>query len=263
MTKTSPSLHIRPIWLIATNSFREMVRDKLLYGILIVAALITASSFFLSTISLDQNTRIIQNIGLAAIHFGTAIIAIFITTTSINREFEGRALYILFPKPISRAQYILGKYLGIILLLITTLLLLGGLFTLGLTYLNHALFWNCVFSLIASFLEISLLVAIAELFTTFTAPLNATLYTLALFIIGHALPTMKLYASKSGTVFVRHIVDFVYYILPNLEKFSVRHALLYHLHIPVAAIVWALLYWLVYTCLILFLAVQVIKHREV
>ena len=114
-----------------------------------------------------------------------------------------------------------------------------------------------------SFLEISLLIALAILFVSFTAPLNATLYTIAIFIIGHSLLTLKEYMSKLDNQFVSKLVDVCYYILPNLEKFDVRRSLLYGIKIPAASIAWSLVYWLVYTGLALFLAVQVMKKREV
>jgi len=262
MKETSP-LFLRPVWLIAQNSYREFMRDKILYGILLIGALITASSFFLATVSLDQDTRIIQNIGLAAIHLCATVIAIFITTTSVAREIEGRALYILFPKPISRSQYVLGKYLGVLLLVLTTLALLGGFFTLALVFRDRSLLLNTLLSLIASFFEISLLVALAELFACFTAPLNATLYTAALFIIGHSLTLMRQYAARVSGPLVQHLLGLAYYLLPNLDKFAVRQPLLYGLAIPPAAIAFSLLYWLIYTGLVLYLAIQVMQRREV
>lgn len=253
----------KPIWIIATSSYREMVRDRILYGIFLIAALITGSSFFMATISLGQDSRILQNLGLAAIHLCTFAICTFVTAIAISREYERRTLYLLFPKPISRGQYVLGKYVGSLLLLLSSLVILGGILCLGMLAIDRTLIAGTIFSLGASFLEISLLTALTIFFSSFAAPLNAALYTTALFFIGHSLPTLKLYADRFGSRFSKGLVDLAYYLLPNLEKFSVRQALLYHLSIPPTAVTWSIIYWAIYTGLALIVAVQVIRRREV
>jgi ABC-type transport system involved in multi-copper enzyme maturation permease subunit len=252
------------IWLIAKSTYKEIIRDRLLYGILIIALLVVASSFFLSTISMGQDTRVLQDIGLAAIQLFTLFICAFVATNSINHDFENRALYLLLSKPITRSQYILGKWVGTILLLLTTLLILGGLFTIGVYFVQHNLVVNSLINLGFAFLEISFLSAFAVLFASFTAPLNATLYTLAIFIIGHSLVTLKEYVVAMGmNTFVKDLVNVCYYLLPNLEKFDMRRSVLYGLHIPASTAAWSIVYWLIYTTFILFLAVQVMKNREV
>ena len=255
--------YLSSCWSIAKNTYKEIIRDKILYGVLIVALLVTASSFFLATISLDQDARVLQDFGLASIHLFTLFICIFVATNSLNKDVERRALYLLFSKPISRSQYVLGKYLGFILLLVTTLLILGGLFSLGTFFTDRTIIRGEIITLLYSFLEISFLTAWAVLFASFTAPLNAALYSIALFIVGHSLVTLKQYVDKVGSHLLQNVMHFFYYVLPNLEKFDVRQAVLYAIHIPLATIIWTLFYWLVYTALILFLSVQVTKQREV
>ncbi|MBU6389808.1 ABC transporter permease subunit, partial [Patescibacteria group bacterium] len=182
---------------------------------------------------------------------------------SINKDFERRALYLLFPKPISRGQYVLGKYLGMILLLLTTLIILGGLFLIGAVLTDRTVVLGSLMNLGYAFLEVSFLISLAVLFSTFTASLNAALYTIALFIIGHSLLTLKNYVAQVGTSVSRGLVDAAYYLLPNLEKFDIRQAVLYGIHIPAAQVWWTVVYWLVYTGLVLFLSILVIRKQEV
>ena len=250
-------------WVIAKNTFKEIIRDRLLYGVLLIAILLTASSFFLANISLDQNARVLEDLGPAFIHITTLLICVFVTTTAITKDFEGRTLYLLFPKPISRTQYVLGKYLGMLLLLITTLLLLGGLFCLGLLFTNSGVIPHTLIDLFFSCLEISLIMSLAVLFASFTAPLNATLYTIALFIIGHSLGTIQTYVSKTGSQLTLGLVNFFYYLFPNLEKFDLRQSLLYGVYPNHATVFWTIIYWLFYTTLILALSILVVQKREV
>ena len=254
---------LRTIWVLAKSNYKEVIRDRLLYGVLVVALLVTASSFFLSTISFAQDARVLEDVGLAAIHLFTLFICIFVATNSVHRDFERRALYLLLPKPISRAEYVLGKYLGLILLMLTTLAMLGAMFCLGVYFTQSTILLPTLKNLAFSVLEISLLTALALLFATFTAPLNAALYTSALFIIGRSLTMMRDYAVQLGNVVLIDIMKVVYYLLPNLEKFDMRRPILYGLHIPADQVIWSIVYWLLYTGLALFLAVQVMKKQEV
>jgi ABC-type transport system involved in multi-copper enzyme maturation permease subunit len=255
--------YLQPVWVIAFNTFREIIRDRLLYGVLVVALLVTAASFFLSTVSLGEDDKVLFNTGLSAIHFFAFFITVFVITNSLHHDAEKRALYLLFSKPISRAQYVLGKYVGGLLLLATTLLILGGLYTAGASFLYHGIAQDAVVSLLFSFAEISLLCALAVLFASFAAPLNASLYTIGLYIIGHSLETMRKYVETLNAKYLSAAVDTCYYLLPNLEKFNVRPALLYDLGIPAAQFGWVLLYWLLFTGLALGLAVAVMRGQEV
>lgn len=247
---------------IAKATYREIIRERLLYGVFIIAALLTGASFFLATISLDQNARVMQNTGLASIHLLTLFICVFICTNSMNRDVERRALYFLFPKPVSRSQYILGKYLGFTLFLITTLAILGGIFSIGVALVTPSILDAAVINIAYSFMEISLLIALATLFASFTAPLNASLYTLALYAIGHSQTGLRQFVLEMSNKFLDAVITGVYYILPNLEKFDVRKATLYEVPIPSTQVVGTVFYWLLYTAVILYLANLVMKKRE-
>jgi ABC-type transport system involved in multi-copper enzyme maturation permease subunit len=264
MTTSTPSFTSSwpSIWTIAKNTFKEIIRERLLYGILLMAVLLTASSFFLATVSLEQNARVLQNVGIAAIHLFTFGICVFVATNSLAKDVDRRALYLLFSKPISRPQYVLGKYIGFLLLLITALVLLGGLFTAGLMFTDKSLLPGTLINLCYSFFEISFLLAWSVLFASFTAPLNAALYTVALFIIGHSLETLRAYAEKLGSASLHAVTNICYYLLPNLEKFDVRRSILYGLHIPAQSVIWMIVYWAFYTGFVLFLAIRVMSTLE-
>jgi hypothetical protein len=150
-----------------------------------------------------------------------------------------------------------------VLLLLTTLAILGGLFMVGVYFINRAPVGDILINLPYSFLEVSLLIAVSVLFGLFTAPLNAALYTLAIFIIGHALVGLHEFVASMGSPVLQRISDFSYYLLPNLSKFDVRQALLYDVHIPASQVAWTLAYWVLYVGLALGLAIQVMKKREV
>jgi ABC-type transport system involved in multi-copper enzyme maturation permease subunit len=244
--------NLRPIGIIAKNTYREASRERLLYGIWVAAALITGASFFLATISLDQNTRVLQNTGLASIHILTVFIAVFVATNSMAHDVERRALYFLFPKPLSKSQYVVGKYVGFLMFLFTTLLILGGLFSVGVAFLDTGVLMAALINICFSFLEVSLLLALATLFASFTA----------LFFIGHSQSSMKEYVSALGNSTLTWFTNAVYYLLPNLEKFDVKKATLYDIAIPASQVGWSLFYWIIAVSVVLFLATLVVRKQE-
>jgi Cu-processing system permease protein len=252
-----------PVWTIAKNTYRELIRERLLYGVFLIAALVTALSFFMSTVSLGQEERILHNIGLSTIHLFTVFILVFVTTNAVSKDLDKRTVYFLFPKPISRGQYVGGKYLGFLLLLLTTLFILGAIFLIGVAATGHtAILSTALLNLSFSFMEIAVLVAIALLFASFTAPLNASLYTIALYIIGHSLTFMREFLAAEGSPWALRMVEIMYYIVPNLEKFDVRAASLYGIPLSAGQVIWTIFYGVVYVGVLLYLATQVVKKRE-
>lgn len=253
----------KPSWVIAKNTYKEIIRDKLLYGIFFIAVLVTTSSFFLATISLEQNARVLENIGLEAINLFTLFICVFVATNSMYKDIDRRAFYLLFSKPINRGQYILGKFGGSMLLLATSLLILTGLFSLGSWFIDKSVVTAALINLGYAFMEIGLISALAIMFSCFTAPLNAALYSLAIYIIGHSLDLLRKFVESMDSRILHGVVNFFYYLLPNLEKFNVRGSVLYGIAIPPAHILWSIVYFLVYTSAVLALAVTIINKREV
>jgi ABC-type transport system involved in multi-copper enzyme maturation permease subunit len=254
---------IAPVWTIAKNTYRELIRERLLYGVFLTAALLTSLSFFLSTVSLGQNARILHNIGLSTIHLFTLFISIFVATNTISKDLDKRTVYFLFPKPISRGQYVVGKYIGLLLLLLTTLTILGGVFIAGvLATGEHSLVGAALINLGYSFVEIAVLISLAQLFASFTAPLNASLYGIALYIIGHSLTALRMFLAEQGQRVMRKVIDVLYYFLPNLEKFDVRAATLYGIHLSASQVAWSLVYAVIYIALMLWLTTLVVRNRE-
>jgi ABC-type transport system involved in multi-copper enzyme maturation permease subunit len=257
---------LTPAWAIATATFRESIRDKFILGITAVGVLITGLSFTTGAISLDQGTRVIQNTGLTAIFLTTLFITIFTTTSSMSRDTERRALYFLFPKPVSRAQYTLGKFLGASILLSTTLWLMTLLFAVGYSAIDRS--WTGYSSILTTtlfaWMEMELIAGMALLFATFAAPLNAALYTIGFTVIGHSFVVLQEYlARQDGSESTLKLVDALAVVLPNLEKFSVRDELLHGLGLPTIWIVGTVAYAILYTVFLVFVAARMQRQREV
>ena len=118
---------ISRIWAIAVNTFREAVRDRVLYGVLFLASLVLLFTLALGELSLDQQERVVQDVGFASISLFSVVIAIFLGSSLLYKEIERKTLYVILPKPIRRFEFLLGKYFGIVLTSVVFVLLMGSI----------------------------------------------------------------------------------------------------------------------------------------
>src|SRR5215207_6473388 len=146
---------------IASNTFREAVRDRVLYNLVLFVLLITASAIFLGELTAGQEARTIVNLGLGACLLFGAFISIFVGVSLVSKEIEKRTVYAVFAKPVSRTEFILGKYLGLCLTLLVNVLVMGVGVSLALVYVGGGRLalsiWGAIFLI---FLELMILTAV-------------------------------------------------------------------------------------------------------
>lgn len=115
------------VYAIALNTYREAVRDKVLFGVLVLAAGVLALTLALGELSLDQNMRVVTDLGLASISLFSVVIAIFLGSSLLYKEIERKTLYVILPKPIARYEFLLGKYFGIVATCAVFIAIMGAL----------------------------------------------------------------------------------------------------------------------------------------
>jgi len=204
---------------ISINTFKEAVRDRILYTLLIFALFMIGSSALLASLSTGQDAKIIQDLGLSCISIFGTLIAVFLGIGLVYKEIEKRTLYVLISKPIHRAQFILGKYLGLALVLLTNVAIMGtGLLLLSRIYLGEWP-WRLLVALAFTLLELLVITGLAILFSSFTTPTLSAIFTLSLFLIGHLSPDLRLFAGRFGRPAARLLIELFYYLLPNFRHF--------------------------------------------
>ncbi len=115
------------IYAIALNTYREAVRDRVLFGVLALAAGVLALTLALGELSLDQQMRVVTDLGLASISVFSVVIAIFLGSSLLYKEIERKTLYVILPKPIARFEFLLGKYVGIVATCAVFIAIMGAL----------------------------------------------------------------------------------------------------------------------------------------
>ena len=208
---------------IAKNTFREAVRDRVLYNLVIFVLLITACAILLGDLTDGQEVRTIANIGLNSILLFGAFIAIFVGVSLVSKEIEKRTVYAILAKPVRRSVFIVGKYLGLCLTLLVNVAVMGIGLSLALLYVGGgsmaASIWGAVFLI---FLELCILTAVAIVFSSFSSPALAALLSFFIFIIGHLSSSLRDLAAGLGSRAAAVFFEVVYYTLPNLANYSFR-----------------------------------------
>ena len=208
---------------IARNAFREAVRDRVLYNLVLFVLLLIAGAIFLGELSAGQESKIIVDLGLSAMLLFGVFIAIFVGVGLVYKEIERRTLYAILSKPIGRGQFLLGKYLGLCLTLLINVLVMGLGVSLALIYVKRGWdplaikIWPAIFLI---YFELMIITAVALVFSSFSSPALSALLTFFVFIIGHFSGDLKSLANTSNSFAARGLFRVLYYVFPNLTNYS-------------------------------------------
>jgi ABC-type transport system involved in multi-copper enzyme maturation permease subunit len=250
------------IVVIALNTFRETVREKVLYNLLFFALLMIGSSILLSTLTIGEQSKIIMDIGLAGINIFGVLIAIFVGIGLVSKEIEKKTIYTIISKPIYRYQFLLGKYLGLLItLFVNTSIMVTGFFGV-LLLMTYNITPDMVKAILLIFVELMVVTAVALMFSTFTTSLLSAIFTISIYIIGHLLGDLKVFAAKLGNPVIVFLLDALYYILPNLENFNIKGEVVHNIALDPSLIVMSVLYGLLYISMILFSSVIIFQRRD-
>lgn len=250
---------------IAFNTFREAVRDRILYNLVAFALLLITTAILFGEISVGIQTLILINLGLSAVTFFGLVIAIFIGIGLVYKEMDKRTLYALLAKPVRRYEFILGKYAGLgLTLLVNTALMVVGFFA-ALWYVKGSLQaadgWLLV-ALYFIFLQLLLVTALALLFSTFSTPVLSAGFTFGLFIVGSFAADMRELSEAVKTPWLEGVMTVIYYLVPNFRNFNVITGVAHGDTVSVALVLANTAYAALYIGLVLWLSVIIFERRD-
>jgi ABC-type transport system involved in multi-copper enzyme maturation permease subunit len=254
---------MRKIRSVAVNTFKESVREKLLYLVIIYAMALVVSVFILSPLSVGAaNGKIVTDVGLAGISILGILTAIIVGSNLVHKEVDKKAVLMVLTRPISRAEYILGKFAGVALSLTVLVTIMTAVLAV-MMLLGGGRFTPAVFLAVGlSLLEIMVLIAVMLFFSTFTTPLLTSFFTICIFIAGSLSGDLRLFAQKFGGKWMNRIMDALYFTLPNLKVFNLRHEAVHGLRFSTSEILLPLAYGLVYISAMLYFAWMVFRRRD-
>ncbi len=249
---------------IAANTFRESIRNKILYAILAFALFVIGMTFFLADLSVGDLARIIADVGLASIHIFGVIMAVFIGITLISHEVERKTVYLILSKPVPRWEFIVGKALGLSLtLILTTSVMAVVLFVVHAGYRYGGKAEPGIFVACAGIcMELVLLICLASFFSTFTTPVLSAIFTLSMFLIGHVSGDLLVFGEKASSAAVRWAARLLYYALPNLENFNWKNEVVHGAAGSLSVIPAAAGYLVTYAAAVLLLACLLFSRKD-
>jgi ABC-type transport system involved in multi-copper enzyme maturation permease subunit len=251
--------------IVAVNTFREAVRDRVLYNLIFFALMMMAAAVLVGGVSIGIERDVIVNLGLTAISLFGIVMAIFIGVGLVYKEIEKRTLYSVLAKPIQRWQFLVGKFVGLLLTLaVNTVLMAIGL--------SAALFYvtrkfergdgTIVVAIYFILLELALITALALFFSCFSSPILSTLYTLGIYVAGVFSPDIRDIGIVTSSPVVKAVAKFTYYVLPNFHNFNTIAAAAHSETIPPALIWQNTAYASLYVIVVLIAASVMFSGRD-
>ncbi|MDT8317851.1 MAG: ABC transporter permease [bacterium] len=267
---------MRGLLSLAYITFVEGIRSRAIFGIFIMAILMFAASLTLTNLFMRDIVKVAADLSLATISFSGLLMVLFIGNNLLSKDIDKRTIYMVISRPISRAQYMFGKFLGLFLLIIASTIFLGiissiPVYLAGIDYENSTVIfkWNIyLIAIIMIAMKLALIAAVTIFFTSFTSTSFISLVlTIATYIIGTSTETVRgiLKMKTEGIEIspaIEAIIQGAYYIFPNLSTFDIKLQASHGLTLPEGYILWAITYWLIYTGIMVSAASIIMNRRE-
>ncbi len=251
----------RRLWAVAYNTHLESVRQRLFLGLLFFAFVLMASALILKDISVHQDLKILMDIGLAATEFFGTLIALFLGSDLISRDVEKRTLHLLLVKPLTRSEFIVGRYLGLCSTITTSVALMTLGLAVALWVANGSFTLALAKAVYAILLQLALTGAIAAFLSTTSSRALALMGSTVLCVLGRMSDVLK-NASVILKDFPEWLGTAVYYVVPNLQDFDLKTRAVYADTIPATLLFEISLYAAAYTGALLALATLAFKRRD-
>lgn len=266
---------MRAISWVAVNVFKESVRDRVPYNLVVFAVLLIASSYILGQLTAGQDVKIIKDLGLAATAVFGLFIAIFIGIGLVSKEVERRSVYSILSKPLGRHHFIVGKYAGLVL----TLAVNVGVMTLALYAVLGWLTWAAPPELRAAwdapgvdprmlkaialiFVELMIVTAVALFFSTFSTPILSAALTLGIYVAGHFNADLKNFDRIVDSRPAVWLARGLYHLLPDFSSFDVKTEVVHGLPIATEYLAATLAYGMVYVLALLIASIVIFSRRD-
>jgi len=247
---------------IAGNTVREAVRSRVLYTLLFFALALIGTGVLLATLSYVERERILQDVGFAAIRIFSVAIAIFVGIQLVFREVDRRTIFTILSKPIGRSEFLLGKYLGLVATLWLQIAIMGVGFAAMSLLAEAPLTKLHAAALLLIGAEVAVVVAIALLFSSFTTPMLASLFTGGLWLIGRLSRDLRALGAQSESDGVRGFTEALYRALPDLSAFDLTSHAARGLVVADSDVVLPIVYALGYATLVLVAATTIFERRD-
>jgi ABC-type transport system involved in multi-copper enzyme maturation permease subunit len=247
---------------VALNTFREGLRAKTLYVLFAYGMLMLAAAGALTPLALGEQGRILKDLGLAGIEAMGTMLAIIIGTTLVHKEVDKRTIYVILSKPIERYQFLAGKFLGLELLMAALTTAMSLIFAASILASERSFPGALLLAIGLIFFKLSIINALALLFSSLSSPALGAVFTTCLYIAGNLSRSILQLSEKLPSLAGRMLAAALYYILPNLGDLDVKNQAVFGLAVPWPQVWWGAAYTAAYCLAVLALTAAVFEQRD-
>jgi ABC-type transport system involved in cytochrome c biogenesis permease component len=252
-----------PIFTLAKYTIKGYIKERILLVVLIFGFLLMAASYIMSPLAVGAQQKIVVDIGLAAIPLFGILLIVLLGAGRFYQEKEQGILKALLVKPITRADFVIGKWLGTVLTVIMVVLLMAVVYLFVMWLSGAAFSANIFWAIYLAMFEIALVAAVLSLFSSFTSPVLASFFTICTAAAGHLSKDLLEFADRFSGAVPKFLAHVAYYVLPNLGLFNVREEAVHGLTLPDGFIGSVTLYGLFYTITLVLLWAAIFKLKEI
>jgi Cu-processing system permease protein len=263
---------VRPIGLVALAAYKETVRDRVPLMIVGFGVLLVAASYLISQMTAGQDVKIIKDLGLAALSLMGLAIAVFIGIGLVAKEVERKSIYSVLSKPVTREQFVLGKYFGLVMTLAVNLGAMCAAYYAVLFVINMmaprapsgapVVDPRLMIAVVLIFGELMIVTAVALFFSTFSSPFLSAMLTLGLWVAGHFNADLRHFEEVVDSPIAVGVARGLYYVLPNLAPFNVKAEVVHGVPVTASHVGLTLAYAAVYIAALLLAAIAVFRRRD-
>jgi len=252
-----------PIITLAKYTIKGYIKERILLVVLIFGFLLMAASYVLSPLAVGAQQKIVVDIGLAAIPLFGLLLIVLLGAGTFYQEKEHGILKGLLVKPITRADFVLGKWVGTVLTVVLVMVLMAALYLFVMWLTGAAFSKNIFWAIYLSMFEIALIASVLSFYSSFTSPVLASFFTISTVAAGHLSKDLLAFAERFEGVLPRLFAKTTYYLLPNLGLFNVREEAVHGLPLPDGFIGFVTIYGVFYTAVMLFISAFIFRFKEI
>jgi len=244
-------------------TFREIVRDKILYNSILCALLLLAVGYFASKLTFTRHDRIMLDFGLSAVSIACTFIAILITAPLLAKEFDRRTAFVTLSKPITRFQFLLGKFAGLFCVLTINWFLLCLVFLLCYYSVDGRIHLTLILALILVWFQSIFMASMTLLISSFSTTSLSVIISIGIYLLGTNISQVRFVASKVDSGFEKIILDIFSLVFPNLEWFNLGTHVTYGLPVSPEYFIMAITYSVSMVILSILISGFLIHRKEI
>ncbi len=253
---------MRTVLAIAQNTFKETIRNKILYNILLFAGIVIALSISFGQWSVFARVQVMNDFGLATMSISGLLLAVFVGSSMLGKEISGKTIYLMASRPIPRSTILWGKFLGVYTTLLLNFGIMSLFFGISLKLAGGDLTLLHVQALVLLFVELGVILGMSLLFSVLSSPTLASIFTIGFYIGGHFNNLTGLETITKGSDIMVPLLKLINIVIPNLEHFNLRSAVVFGDMIPAGYFPSAILYGLLFMVIPLLLATLFFEKKD-